>query len=121
MRVRIPPFSLMVAGLVLTSAPAGAEELIGRASVIDGDTIDIAGQRIRLNGIDAPESWQSCRDAAGKPYRCGKDAAFALDDFLSQSRPTRCLGHGHDRYRRTVADCFRADGTSVNAWLVGQG
>ncbi|RWK72961.1 MAG: thermonuclease family protein, partial [Mesorhizobium sp.] len=28
----------------------------GRASVIDGDTVEIAGKRIRFNGIDAPES-----------------------------------------------------------------
>ncbi|WP_376776666.1 thermonuclease family protein [Rhizobium laguerreae] len=29
----------------------------GPAAVIDGDTVDIAGARIRLSGIDAPESW----------------------------------------------------------------
>ncbi|WP_246726396.1 thermonuclease family protein [Rhizobium leguminosarum] len=81
----------------LDNSIAGADQLIGRASVIDGDTIEIAGQRIRLNGIDAPESWQACRDAAGRPYRCGKDAAFALDEFLSKSRPIRCVGHGKDR------------------------
>ncbi|WP_376774330.1 thermonuclease family protein [Rhizobium laguerreae] len=78
-------------------------------------------QRIRLNGIDAPESWQACRDAAGRPYRCGKDAAFALEEFLSKSRPICCVGHGRDRYRRVVAHCFRADGQSVNSWLVRHG
>nr|WP_245487020.1 thermonuclease family protein [Rhizobium leguminosarum] len=112
---------MLLAGLVLSSVSAGAEQFIGRASVIDGDTIEIAGQRIRLNGIDVPESWQECRDAAGKPYRCGKEAAFALDEFLSKSRPTRCIRRGADRYRRVVADCFREDGRSVNSWLVRQG
>ncbi|MGO7202736.1 thermonuclease family protein [Rhizobium ruizarguesonis] len=121
MRKRIPLFPLLLAGLVFSSVSAGAEQFIGRASVIDGDTIEIAGQRIRLTGIDAPESWQACRDAAGKPYRCGKEAAFALDDFLSRSRPTRCIGRGRDRYRRVVADCFTADGRSVNSWLVRGG
>lgn len=121
MRLRILLFPLLLAVLVPSSVPAGANQFIGRASVIDGDTIEIAGQRIRLNGIDAPESWQACRDAAGRPYRCGKDAAFALDEFLSKSRPIRCVGHGKDRYRRVVADCFRADGQSVNSWLVRQG
>ena len=118
-RILMSPLAL--AGLFFTSVFADAEQLVGRASVIDGDTIEIAGQRVRLNGIDAPESWQACSDAAGKPYRCGKEAAFALDVFLSKSRPIRCVGHGKDRYRRVVADCFRADGQSVNSWLVRQG
>lgn len=100
---------------------ASAGEFIGRASVIDGDTIEIDGQRIRLHGIDAPESAQVCSSANGKPYRCGKDAAFALDSFLAASRPTRCVEMDRDRYKRVVAECFRADGANVNAWMVRQG
>ena len=49
------------------SAPA----IQGTASVIDGDTIEIRGERLRLDAIDAPESSQLCLDAAGKRYRCG--------------------------------------------------
>ncbi len=45
----------------------------GVASVIDGDTIEVPAQRIRLHGIDAPESRQLCR-LDGKPWQCGKDA-----------------------------------------------
>ncbi|PWE54029.1 nuclease [Metarhizobium album] len=106
----------------LCAAPAGAAEtIVGRASVIDADTIEIRGERIRLNGIDAPESWQRCEDGAGGEYRCGKDAAAALDAFLAASRPTSCIVVDHDRYRRAVADCVRADGSSVNGWLVANG
>ncbi len=48
--------------------------MAGTASVIDGDTLEIHGQRIRFHGIDAPESRQLCR-LDGKPWQCGKDAA----------------------------------------------
>lgn len=50
----------------------GGQALIGRATVIDGDTIEIAGTRVRFNGIDAPESIQLCQDAEGRSYRCGQ-------------------------------------------------
>ena len=114
----------LVAFLVSLScaAPAIAEPTIkGRASVIDGDTIEIAGQRIRFDGIDAPESWQNCTDGSGKAYRCGKVSADALDAFLSASRPTTCSVSGFDRYKRAVAECQRADGKLVNSWLVRNG
>lgn len=111
----------MFAGLWAAAAANAAEPITGRASVIDGDTIDIAGIRIRFNGVDAPESWQKCQDEDGADYRCGKAAAEALDGFLAASRPTTCQPITHDRYGRTVADCLRADGQSVSAWMVQQG
>ena len=46
--------------LALIATPALAD-VAGTASVIDGDTIEVHGQRIRLHGIDAPESRQLCR------------------------------------------------------------
>ncbi len=116
------PLKLSLALSLFASAlSANAVEIVGRATVIDGDTIEISGQRIRLVGISAPESWQLCKNAAGKSYRCGNEAAFALHDFLAASRPTRCAVHGRDGYRRLAADCARADGVKVNAWLVRQG
>ena len=76
----------LMAGLLFTVAAASGASLIqGSASVIDGDTIEIRGQRIRLDAIDAPESSQPCLDAAGKRYRCGQKSAFALADTIGRS------------------------------------
>lgn len=103
------------------SATASERAIIGRATVIDGDTIDIQGERIRLNGIDAPETAQVCLNSQQKPYRCGANAAQALDKLLAASRPTRCDFVERDRYGRFVGDCYRADGAKVAAVLVRNG
>ena len=73
--------------LCLLATPALAD-VAGTASVIDGDTLEIHGQRIRLHGIDAPESRQLCR-LDGKPWQCGKDAANALAEKIAR-RPVTC-------------------------------
>ncbi|MDW9508002.1 thermonuclease family protein [Sinorhizobium meliloti] len=98
-----------------------ADPITGRATVIDGDTIEIRGERIRLHGVDAPESWQKCENADGSSYRCGREAAQELDRFLAESRPARCQFVQRDRYKRFVEVCFRADGRDVNHWLVESG
>lgn len=105
--------------LGLLAAPVLASPITGRATVIDGDTLDIRGTRIRLHGIDAPESAQLCKDAAGLDYRCGQRAALALSDRIGTATIT-CEARDTDRYGRTVAVCRRA-GDDLNAWLVAQG
>lgn len=101
--------------------PRPAATIAGVASVIDGDTIEIHGQRVRFNGIDAPESRQYCDDAKGFEYPCGRRSAEALDKFLAASRPVHCAFVAWDRYGRFVGNCTRADGADVAAWMVGQG
>jgi endonuclease YncB( thermonuclease family) len=103
------------------SAADGRKVAVGRASVVDGDTIEIHGERIRFNGIDAPETSQTCVDGRRQKYRCGARAAEALAEFLSRSLPTRCEFVERDRYGRFVGNCFRADGASVQEWLVVNG
>ncbi len=88
-------------GIVLLESAALAGKITGTASVIDGDTLEIHGQRIRLHGIDALESRQLCR-LDGKLWQCGKDAANALADKIAR-RPVTCENLGRDRYKRTIA------------------
>ena len=101
-----------------SSETVGAD-LQGVASVIDGDTIEIHGTRIRLNGIDAPESGQLCQDARGTAWRCGQQAALALSDRIGR-QVVSCQQTDTDRYGRVVADCFTG-GENLNHWMVREG
>lgn len=92
---------------------------VGVTTVIDGDTIDIHGQRFRLFGIDAPESKQLCYDSARKTYRCGQVAANTLSNLIGRQTVT-CEQKDIDRYKRIVAVCS-VNGQDVGAYLVGKG
>lgn len=102
-----------------TSAATSSDPIEGQASVIDADTLEVHGQRIRLSGIDAPESSQLCRDADSNLYRCGQKAANDLAAFIDQ-RPVQCIEVDRDRYNRSVAVCTIA-GVDLGDWLVRAG
>ncbi|WP_456656408.1 thermonuclease family protein [Bradyrhizobium sp. JR3.5] len=93
--------------------------MTGQASVIDGDTIEIHGARVRLYGIDAPEHDQLCHDRRGERYRCGQVASNALAEFIGR-QAVACVEVDRDRYSRTVAVCTvgRVD---LADWLVRGG
>jgi endonuclease YncB( thermonuclease family) len=95
--------------------------LTGRASVVDGDTIEIHGERIRLSGIDAPEHDQQCKDGSNQPYACGRQSADILAQLLGESTPTRCEFVTHDSYGRFVGNCYRADGLNVAELIASKG
>lgn len=80
-----------------------AQTLVGFATVIDGDTILMAGNRIRLLGIDAPERAQTCR-RGGTAWACGQDAT-ALLASLVEGREVSCDARERDQYGRLVATC----------------
>jgi endonuclease YncB( thermonuclease family) len=92
----------------------------GPATVIDGDSLSIAGWQIRLQGIDAPEWEQTCTDASGAAWPCGRSAARELGRLIKGAGLT-CKPSDFDRYDRVLATCTLPDGTDVNAWLVRQG
>lgn len=102
------------------AADAKAHPVIaGVASVVDADTLDIHGTRIRLTGVDAPEHGQQCLDPKSKFVRCGQISANALDAFIN-SNPVSCAVEDKDRYGRSLAECT-VRGQSVQAWLVSNG
>lgn len=92
--------------------------LTGTARIIDGDTLEVRGSRIRLHGIDAPESAQRCR-SEGRVWSCGREATRALARRIG-SYPVACKESARDRYGRVVAVC-RVGGEDVNAWMVAEG
>ena len=102
------------------AVPTGTHgaNVVGVASVIDGDTIEIHGQRIRLHGIDAPEASQLC-ELGGKPWRCGQASANALAEYIG-GRTVTCEPRARDRYGRLVAACS-VGGASISAWMVREG
>ena len=97
---------ILLAFLAGVTAPAQANILSGPATVIDGDTIDMTGTRIRIIGIDAPESAQQCT-RAGQPWACGKDATATLHAIVAGA-PLHCTAVGSDVYGRTLATCRTA-------------
>ena len=100
------------------SAHASRPTLSGRARVVDGDTLEVSGKRIRLHGVDAPESRQSCV-AGDRRWECGERATRALAGRIG-GRTVSCEERDRDRYGRIVAVCSNA-GEDVNAWMVSQG
>jgi endonuclease YncB( thermonuclease family) len=100
------------------STPESAS-LTGRVHVIDGDTLALGGRRIRIHGVDAPESDQTCEDADGARYACGRRAAGALRRAIG-GQAVSCNERGRDRYGRIIAVCY-AGGEDLGAVLVRQG
>ena len=115
---KVSRFILSVALLCMFSPVVYAQDVSGIPRVIDGDTIDIDGTRIRLHGIDAPEASQQCQKG-GQSYQCGQQATLALDGIINQSNVT-CNINDIDHYGRFVAVCFLGK-TDLNGWLVSQG
>jgi endonuclease YncB( thermonuclease family) len=113
---------VVLALLLFATSPALADTIAGRASVIDGDTIEIHGERIRILDIDALESRQICidtRDNDFNPWFCGAVAANRLADWIG-IRTVICETSGKDGDKRWLARCS-VSAEDLAEWLAAQG
>lgn len=90
----------------------------GSVVVVDGDTLRVGAERVRLQGVDAPELSQRCGPAP-KSIPCGLLAANWLRARLD-GRRVECTEVDRDRYQRRVAVC-RLGRTDVGAAIVEAG
>ncbi len=92
--------------------------------VVDGDTFwandhTLKGLKIRLIGVDAPESRKTFRKEVG---HYGKEAKAFLKNLIDGKNVKLEFDVGKfDQYHRTLAYVYLEDGTFVNAELVKQG
>ncbi len=96
-----------------------ANDLTGIPRIIDGDTVAINGVKVRLQGIDAPETDQFCLDDKGQPADCGQGVRDRLIE-KSAGRPWTCKVLGQDIYSRSLARCY-VGGEDIQKWLVRSG
>lgn len=89
-----------------------------RIQIVDGDTFDLDGRRIRLHGIDAPEIGQLCSQN-NKDYDCGKASKDYLSYLLSGEKLT-CQKLSQDRWGRAVATC-KAGNNDIGRMMVRHG
>jgi len=116
-------FSRLSALIALVPSPTLAmgdgPRLTGKAVVVDGDTVKLGKETVRIHGIDAPEQRQSCTRAGGGSWACGK-AATAFMTKLVKGRQLVCRPVERDRYDRIVAKCF-VSGRDLGREMVAAG
>ena len=108
----------LTALLFLVPAIALAE-ITGHDIVIDGQTLNIFGEDIRLSGVEAPARDQVCLEDR-KPWPCGEHAASALAAHIGD-REVNCFGVDRDRERRLLAVCLLDGKADLNGWMVAEG
>ena len=115
--LRLAAIAILVGLSLFGLLPPG--EIRGPAEAVDGDSLVISGDRVRLYAIDAPELHQPCRtgDACGERARQHLAQLVAGHNLLCEKRDT-------DRYGRDVAQCYvtetGADGKPVKGMDIGR-
>jgi endonuclease YncB( thermonuclease family) len=88
--------------------------------IADGDSFSIGARKLRLRGIDAPEYHQTCKDAAGTDWPCGRTSRAALEKLLTEPG-LACKAEAHDRYARSLATCRSSQTADIAAAQVRDG
>jgi len=121
-------FSIILFSTIITSAISFEKIIIGKANVTDGDTIKINDQKIRLFGIDAPETKQFCKEVYlsflifnfKRDYKCGEKSTNALKKKIKDKKIKCLIQDKKDRYRRNIGICYLKK-QDINSWLVKNG
>lgn len=112
-------FFIVLAWVAAWFAMRAEVEVSGGVVVLDGDSLIVDGQKVRLKGVDAPELSQLCQnEQSRKTVPCGRIAKRQLAQLVSQG--LLCKGWEFDKYQRLLAVCFSSD-VDVNAKMVEQG
>jgi len=112
----------IAAGLSMAAQP---RQLSGPVRVVDGDTLALAENKIRLMGIDAPEKKQQCRirtpHRLSAPYPCGLRATKWLA-VKTKNKTVVCKITAKDRWGRLIGICtILGEVKSLNSQLVSRG
>ena len=117
MVVKILIFNLFLI-LITLSTVLSSKTIFGNAHVIDGDTIHINKNKIRLHAIDAPETNQTCNKNS-KAWNCGVESTKFLKELIGNNK-IECITQGKDRYKRFIGICYK-DNLDLNSAMVLNG
>lgn len=112
-------FFIVGAAMFAFALAANATELVGVPEITDADTVIIAGEKVRILDMDAPETDQFCLDSKGDAWNCGIAARDALAKRVG-SRSWECAGTVHDTFRRLLVSCV-VDNVNISQWMVRAG
>jgi len=112
---------LLAAAVLATAAPAHAQtkSVAGRATVVDGETLEVRGTRVHLAGIAQSADDHVCARTDDERWKCGPRALNALEEFLEESIVS-CSLRDQDEQGRVVGVCL-AGGTDIALWLIRSG
>ncbi len=106
--------------VALLGAAASSGRSAGADEVIDGDTLVVEGQKMRLFGVEAFELGQTCLDRQGKPWHCGTAAKAALAELV-QGEAIACTVIADEPKDGYIARCTGRDDIDLGGYLVRAG